>query len=535
MRPDLPSRSPRMGRPHRDRKRAADRRARPARRRAALESLEPRTLLATLPSLTPAGDVAASTVSPRAGDESSPMVVASHNDPDKLVAVWTNANNPALANATTQIVAQAAFSNDGGQSWTPLNPGPVLSDPATSDPVLPFEEVRDASVAIDRNDRVYILTQQRSAGNDSGALVLTAFDFSGNSPTAVDLNPGGFGNFNAVYRWSTNPAFDPVVTVDGTVPSFTDPETGETVTNPGSGNVYISWISNDVIPALADPANFNPNRVLVAASSDGGFSFSAPQTLNDGGNFGDQRNAGPRLAVSQGTADGTIPAGQATVIWDDFGSGVTAVPPRDFIRTEQISTGAAANVSVSGVPIQDSPGDDIVVTTDVTITVTEDDIPDNFTSLSDLDFQVSLIHPGLDQISMTLIPPQASGRPSVTLVLTEDLDGDNLGFLDSGAVGTTFDDSASRRYLRMFLSEPGGHYDVLGVSPDASDAQLRERYRELVRENHPDRLAAKGVPQEFLVLADRKLAAINVAYDAIVKERAARHQASGQVANGGSQ
>jgi len=409
--------------------------------------------LATLPSLTPAGDVAASTVSPRAGDESSPMVVASHNDPDKLVAVWTNANNPALANATTQIVAQAAFSNDGGQSWTPLNPGPVLSDPATSDPVLPFEEVRDASVAIDRNDRVYILTQQRSAGNDSGALVLTAFDFSGNSPTAVDLNPGGFGNFNAVYRWSTNPAFDPVVTVDDTVPSFTDPETGETVTNPGSGNVYISWISNDVIPALADPANFNPNRVLVAASSDGGVSFSAPQTLNDGGNFGTQRNAGPRLAVSQGTADGTIPAGQATVIWDDFGSGATAVPPRDFIRTEQISTGAAANVSVSGVPIQDSPGDDIVVTTDVTITVTEDDIPDNFTSLSDLDFQVSLIHPGLDQISMTLIPPQASGRPSVTLVLTEDLDGDNLGFLDSGAVGTTFDDSASRN---IFDNDGGG-------------------------------------------------------------------------------
>ncbi len=52
---------------------------------------------------------------------------------------------------------------------------------------------------------------------------------------------------------------------------------------------------------------------------------------------------------------------------------------------------------------------------------------------------------------------------------------------------------------------------------------------DLVRQNHPDRLAAEGVPEEFLVLADRKLAAINVAYDAILKERGRqpREKASG--------
>ena len=54
---------------------------------------------------------------------------------------------------------------------------------------------------------------------------------------------------------------------------------------------------------------------------------------------------------------------------------------------------------------------------------------------------------------------------------------------------------------------------------DASDEELKARRKELVRQNHPDRLAAEGVPEEFLVLADRKLAAINAAFDAIQKER----------------
>lgn len=75
------------------------------------------------------------------------------------------------------------------------------------------------------------------------------------------------------------------------------------------------------------------------------------------------------------------------------------------------------------------------------------------------------------------------------------------------------------RVRRLFVAGPAGNYDVLGVPPDIPDADLKARYRDLVRENHPDRLAADGVPREFLVIADRKLAAINAAYDAILKER----------------
>ncbi|MGB8366027.1 MAG: TerB family tellurite resistance protein [Rhizomicrobium sp.] len=63
-------------------------------------------------------------------------------------------------------------------------------------------------------------------------------------------------------------------------------------------------------------------------------------------------------------------------------------------------------------------------------------------------------------------------------------------------------------------------YAVLGVAHDASDVEIKRTYRLLVRENHPDSLMARGVPPEFVQMANIKLAAINAAYDKIQKERA---------------
>lgn len=62
-------------------------------------------------------------------------------------------------------------------------------------------------------------------------------------------------------------------------------------------------------------------------------------------------------------------------------------------------------------------------------------------------------------------------------------------------------------------------YVVLGVDYGASEEEIKRTYRLLVRENHPDSLMARGVPEEFLRLANDKLAAINAAYDKIIKER----------------
>ena len=56
---------------------------------------------------------------------------------------------------------------------------------------------------------------------------------------------------------------------------------------------------------------------------------------------------------------------------------------------------------------------------------------------------------------------------------------------------------------------------MLGVSPTDPMPVIRRRYLELVRENHPDRLAARGVPQEFMSIAVERMKAINAAWDSI--------------------
>jgi DnaJ like chaperone protein len=62
-------------------------------------------------------------------------------------------------------------------------------------------------------------------------------------------------------------------------------------------------------------------------------------------------------------------------------------------------------------------------------------------------------------------------------------------------------------------------YHILGVEASASDAEIKAVHRKLVLENHPDRLIAQGVPEEFVDLADDRLAAINAAYDEIRERR----------------
>lgn len=82
---------------------------------------------------------------------------------------------------------------------------------------------------------------------------------------------------------------------------------------------------------------------------------------------------------------------------------------------------------------------------------------------------------------------------------------------------------APNEYRRIrashFAPEMTDPYVILGLSYVADDEELRQTYRRLVRENHPDSLIARGVPAEFIRMATDKLAAINTAYEKIQLER----------------
>lgn len=58
-------------------------------------------------------------------------------------------------------------------------------------------------------------------------------------------------------------------------------------------------------------------------------------------------------------------------------------------------------------------------------------------------------------------------------------------------------------------------YEVLGVSSDLPMAEIRKIWRDEVRQNHPDTLHARGLPREAIVLAEKRLIAVNDAWERI--------------------
>jgi DnaJ like chaperone protein len=97
-----------------------------------------------------------------------------------------------------------------------------------------------------------------------------------------------------------------------------------------------------------------------------------------------------------------------------------------------------------------------------------------------------------------------------------------LAFLERVADIFGFAPNEFRRIRASHFPDREDPYLILGVAHDANEDEIKRTYRMLVRENHPDRLIARGVPPEFVQLATAKLAAINAAYDKIEIERGFR-------------
>jgi DnaJ like chaperone protein len=62
-------------------------------------------------------------------------------------------------------------------------------------------------------------------------------------------------------------------------------------------------------------------------------------------------------------------------------------------------------------------------------------------------------------------------------------------------------------------------YAALGVTPDASAAEIKRAYRKLISQNHPDKLAARGLPESMRAVAEERSREINSAYDLIKAAR----------------
>ena len=58
-------------------------------------------------------------------------------------------------------------------------------------------------------------------------------------------------------------------------------------------------------------------------------------------------------------------------------------------------------------------------------------------------------------------------------------------------------------------------HTVLGIAPGASLAEARAAWRKLVRANHPDVLVARGLPQEAVKMAEKRMIDINRAWETI--------------------
>ncbi len=68
---------------------------------------------------------------------------------------------------------------------------------------------------------------------------------------------------------------------------------------------------------------------------------------------------------------------------------------------------------------------------------------------------------------------------------------------------------------RFVEGAPRDPFDVLGIPPDADVEAARQAWRSAVKESHPDVMIARGVPAEAVKLAERRLIAINAAWDEI--------------------
>jgi len=85
-----------------------------------------------------------------------------------------------------------------------------------------------------------------------------------------------------------------------------------------------------------------------------------------------------------------------------------------------------------------------------------------------------------------------------------------------------FSDERYRSLRSKYVSDVEKYYAVLNAKRTDTDDHIKQQYRKLVQDYHPDKIISKGLPEEFVKFANDKFREIQEAYDAIKKERRMR-------------
>lgn len=96
-----------------------------------------------------------------------------------------------------------------------------------------------------------------------------------------------------------------------------------------------------------------------------------------------------------------------------------------------------------------------------------------------------------------------------------------LDFLRQVATHFGFDDKGFSRVRARHVVIEDDPYEILGVSRDTPFEEIKKLHRKIVRELHPDKHMAEGMPEELALIATERLARINEAFDRIKKEHGA--------------
>jgi len=112
----------------------------------------------------------------------------------------------------------------------------------------------------------------------------------------------------------------------------------------------------------------------------------------------------------------------------------------------------------------------------------------------------------------------SSAERAVLLVMTDAL---GVGRMDLARLESILRARRSFRQQRP-VAAPGqtleGAYRALGLEPEASNAEVKTAYRRLMNQHHPDKQAARGLPESMLQAAEERTHEIRAAYE-LIRER----------------